>query len=115
MRVRCRRCSIDVRILLLGAYGFIGAEVARGLIQAGHIVTGFGRSREMGMRILPGIRWVEGDLNRLTDSDNWSPLLEEVDAVINASGALQDGGGDRLAAIQAGSIAALIVACERAT
>lgn len=101
-----------MRILLIGAYGFIGSGVARALLAAGHDVIGFGRSERTARHILPDIRWVIGDLNRMTRPQDWSAALSGIDAVVNASGALQDGGGDRLAAIQGNSISALIEACE---
>lgn len=103
-----------MRVLLVGAYGFIGSGIARSLISADHEVIGLGRSIAIGQRILPQIGWIAGDLNYMVRSSDWTSHLLHIDAVINASGALQDGGGDRLTRVQGESIAALIAACEEA-
>lgn len=103
-----------MKILLIGAYGFIGSAATGALAAAGHEVIGFGRSAKVGSRILPHIEWREGDLNHLANAALWSPFLEGIDAVVNASGALQSGGGDQLIATQGGAIVALIEACEAA-
>ena len=103
-----------MRVLVLGAYGLIGHAVVRGLVAAGHAVTGLGRSAERGGRLVPGIAWVEADLARLASAADWSPLLAGIDAVVNAAGALQDGPKDDVAAVQHRAITALIGACEAA-
>lgn len=101
-----------MRVLLIGAYGFIGSGVARALLAQGHEVIGLGRSERIARRILPDLEWIVGDLNRMARPQDWQAALHGIDAVINASGALQDGAGDRLATVQGTSIAALIEACE---
>ncbi|MFC3439955.1 SDR family oxidoreductase [Sphingobium rhizovicinum] len=101
-----------MRVLLIGAYGFIGSGVARALMAAGHEVRGVGRSRRAALRIFPDLRWHFADLNHMTRPADWAEALQGIDAVVNASGALQSGGGDRLDAIQGDSIRALIAACE---
>lgn len=101
-----------MRVLLIGAYGFIGSAIARRLNTDGHVVRALGRSRALGESRLPGLEWVEGDLNRMVSPADWAPLLVDIDAVVNASGALQSGSGDRLSAVQRDSIIALIAACE---
>jgi uncharacterized protein YbjT (DUF2867 family) len=52
------------------------------------------------------------DLSKLTTPETWMPHLSGIDAVVNASGALQDGSQDNLVAAQDTAIRALIVACE---
>ena len=103
-----------MRVLLIGAYGFIGSGIARRLVAKGHEVRAFGRDSAFGARSAPALEWVQGDLNRMTRAADWRDLLDGVDAVVNASGALQSGGGDRLDDIQGRSIIALIDACEEA-
>lgn len=103
-----------MRVLVLGAYGLIGAEIVRDFIQAGHDVLGFGRSANLGRRLVPEIAWIGGDLARMTRPEAWTAALAGVEAVVNASGALQDGAKDRLAASQSQAIGALIQACEAA-
>lgn len=102
-----------MRILVLGAYGFIGSEITRALLQRGHGVIGLGRDRNFGRRLLPEVLWIEGDLNNLVHSDDWLPILDEIDCVINASGLLQNGEGGSVRRVQQDSISALIQACER--
>jgi uncharacterized protein YbjT (DUF2867 family) len=58
--------------------------------------------------------WRAGDLRTLTTADDWAPLLASIDAVVNASGALQDGAKDTLALSQDQSIRSCIDACVRA-
>lgn len=101
-----------MRILLLGGYGFIGLEAARLLITRGHEVIAVGRDDEHGRRVLPQAQWRSADIATLNEPAKWAPLLDGVDAVVNASGALQDGLRDNLAAVQDVAIRALIAACE---
>ena len=102
-----------MRVLVLGGYGLIGSEVVRRLRADGLDVVGFGRSAAKGRRLAPAIDWVGADLETLTGEENWRPFLVGVDAVVNASGALQDGANDKLSASQDAAIRALIEACER--
>jgi uncharacterized protein YbjT (DUF2867 family) len=102
-----------MRILVLGAYGFIGLAVARRLREAGHDVVGLGRDSELSRRLLPEIAWIAADLTDLASEEAWLPHLRGIDAVVNASGVLQDGAGDDVAAVQSDAIQALIRACER--
>ncbi len=85
-----------MRILVLGAYGFIGLEASRRLVEAGHEVVALGRSPTYGRRVLPEALWRGADIGKLTDAKDWAPLVEDIDAVVNASGALQDGLRDNL-------------------
>jgi uncharacterized protein YbjT (DUF2867 family) len=100
-----------VRVLILGGYGFIGLAVARHLHAAGHDVTGLGRSRDTGQRLFPKIRWVSVDISSLQSPGQWHPYLENIDVVVNASGALQDGAKDDLSRVQDTAIVALVSAC----
>ncbi len=102
-----------MRVLLIGAYGFIGQAIARELLRAGHRVTGLGRSVRVGQRVLPQISWVARDLAEMDRPELWAPLLGNVDVVVNASGALQDSARDDLRATQERAIQTLIAACEQ--
>ncbi|MBX3431294.1 MAG: SDR family oxidoreductase [Hyphomonadaceae bacterium] len=103
-----------MRVLVLGAYGLIGSDVVRRLRADGLTVVGFGRSYAKGKRLAPNIDWVGADLATLTKPERWTPYLRGVDAVVNASGALQDGAIDRLEASQHEAIVALVNACVNA-
>lgn len=102
-----------MRVLILGGYGYIGLEAGRRLARA-HAVTALGRSLRFGERVLPEASWVGADIAALDAPDKWAPLLDGVEVVVNASGALQEGARDNLAAVQDTSIRALIIACEAA-
>ncbi|MDZ4760438.1 MAG: NAD(P)H-binding protein, partial [Alphaproteobacteria bacterium] len=103
-----------MRVLVLGGYGLVGLEIVRALREGGLDVAGFGRSVALGKRLTPGIAWLGGDLAQFTRPQDWAVSLEGIDAVVNASGALQDSFKDRLAVSQDASISALIAACEAA-
>ena len=101
-----------MRVLVLGAYGFIGSDVARALRLVGHEVTGLGRSAALGRSLVPDIAWIGADIATLSRPEDWRPILSGVEAVVNASGALQDGARDNLQAVQSQAICALIEACS---
>lgn len=103
-----------MNVLVLGAYGLIGLETSKALIQAGHSVTGLGRSAEHGRAALPAAQWIGADIAAMTDSADWRGHLAGIDAVVNASGALQDTPGQKLADVQCRAIKALVTACEEA-
>ena len=103
-----------MRVLLIGAYGFIGSEIARVAHRRGMTVVGLGRDIRLGARLLPDVKWVRGDLRDMAQPETWFPLLENIDTIVNASGLLQDGEGGSIAAVQFEAIRALIVAAERA-
>lgn len=89
-----------MNILILGATGFIGFELARQLAADGHHVTGMGRDARRAITRLPQVAWIRADLANLTEEKHWSVHLAGHDAVINCAGALQDGALDNLALVQ---------------
>lgn len=103
-----------MRVLLLGATGFIGSEIARALLVRGHAVTGLARNNDAASRLMPDLDWREGDLRKLTQREAWASLLLGADAVVNASGALQSGLRDNVDAVQSAAIRALVAACAQA-
>lgn len=100
-----------MRVLLLGATGFIGSAVLRRLLASGHAVTALGRNLDAARRRWPEAAWREGDLAVLTDPAAWQPHLVGIEAVINCAGALQDGARDDVAAVQSAAPRALFAAC----
>lgn len=104
-----------MRILILGGYGFIGAEIMRACAAAGFDCVGLGRSTATGERLVPGAKWIGADIARLDSAEKWAPHLAGIDAIVNAAGALQDGARDDLDAIHHRSIAALIEAAAKTT
>lgn len=101
-----------MKVFVLGAYGLIGTEVVRALVDAGHEVTGLGRDVAAAERRFPHVSFISADLSRLTRAQDWQPLIERFapDAIVNAAGALQDGARDDVARVQSAAIAALIAA-----
>ena len=87
------------RVLILGAYGLIGAEIARKLNARGHEVVALGRDLAVARRVLPGYRWGIRDLRALTRPEDWQPIVTEVDFLVNCAGALQQHLRDDLAEI----------------
>ncbi|MEQ8178930.1 MAG: SDR family oxidoreductase [Amphiplicatus sp.] len=101
-----------MRVLILGGYGLVGGEILRALSNAGFEIIGLGRDAELGRRLHPRPSWRSADIAALDTAEMWSPYLHDVDAIVNAAGALQNGGRDRLAALQETSIKACIAAAE---
>ncbi len=104
----------DMNVLVIGAYGLIGIGVTGRLLRDGHNITGLGRDIHTGQRVLPSIRWQSSDLRALTDTRDWLPFLEDIDTVVNCSGALQEGPDDDLEAVHHHAISALAKACASA-
>ncbi|MXO60329.1 NAD(P)H-binding protein [Altererythrobacter salegens] len=103
-----------MKILLVGASGFIGSAIAHALLADGHDIRAVGRDLAYGRRILPAAHWLSCDLRSMTQAADWMPLLEGIEVAINASGALQGGLRDDLVAAQDRAIRALAEACVAA-
>lgn len=103
-----------MKVLLLGATGFIGRHVAARLVSEGHAVVAAVRNVGSTTRRFPGIEAVRVDLNRMTTPADWTPLLSRIDAVVNCAGILQSGAGQSAHAIHTLAPIALFQACEGA-
>ena len=102
------------RILVVGAYGLIGAYVLARL-QARRIdIVAFGRDIEAAARRFPYARWIAGDMATMTRPEDWNEAITGVDAVVNCAGALQDGPRDDLEAVHVEGTLALYKACAAA-
>lgn len=101
-----------MRILVIGGYGLIGLAIAKRLHQDGHDIVGLGRSKFKGEALLPTAKWIGADLSKLTTAELWLPHLENIDAVVNAAGVLQNGFKDNVIRVQQDSVLALVRACE---
>lgn len=99
-------------VLIIGAYGLIGHGISMRLRADGCHVVGLGRDLQTAKRLLPGIPWLQHDLRDLCDEQSWLALLDNISAVVNCSGALQDGPDDDLEVIHHHAISALAMACK---
>jgi len=100
------------KVLVIGAYGFLGAEISRKLVASGYTVLGFGRNEREARRALPRIKWMIADLRDMATSNDWMNALEDVDAVVNCAGLLQDSGRETVADVHDRALSSLIEACE---
>lgn len=102
-----------MRILLLGASGFIGRELFAALAARGHAVVPVVRrpGSEPPFASTPALH---ADLARDVDPAAWMPRLAGIDAVVNCAGILQDRGAQSGADIHHRGPAALYRACESA-
>lgn len=90
-----------MNILLTGASGFIGRNIATALAAAGHQVTPVSRSN--------GI-----DFCHMLSPADWLPHLERVDAVINSVGIIGESGSQRFEPLHTLAPSALFRACSQA-
>ena len=103
-----------MRVLVTGGYGLIGSAVLARLHREGHELVGAGRDLQTARRRFPFCRWIEADFRKLTQPEDWAPLLADIDAVVNCVGVLQDGIRDDVRRVQADATIALFAACEAA-
>lgn len=101
-----------MRVLVLGASGFIGSAVAAHLAERGFEVRAGARRPDAARRLMPAFDWVAADFRSLTTPDAWRTLLTGIDAVVNCVGALQDGAGESLKLAHESGPTALFTACE---
>ena len=95
------------KVLVLGGYGLVGSEVMRYLDSLEYQVSGLGRSKESARKAAPDAEWIIRDISELTSPQDWAPIIQEFDAVVNCAGALQSGSHDDLKKIHTDAIGAL--------
>jgi uncharacterized protein YbjT (DUF2867 family) len=103
-----------VRILLIGANGFIGGRLLAGLRKRGHDVVAAVRNPETLRRRFPEIEAIAVDFNRDVSPETWRARLSGIDAAINCTGVLQASRGQDIEAIHATAPIALFEACVQA-
>ena len=81
-----------MRVLLLGATGFIGSGILRELLAAGHGVLALARSGSAAERLRRhGAEVVRGDLR---EPGHWAAAVRDVDAVIHAAATFSEDMGE---------------------
>lgn len=99
-----------MRVLVLGAGGFIGGAIVAALRRAGHDVVAAGRDAGRLRRRFADVAAI--DLRNCTAPGDWAPYLEGVDAVVNSAGLLQAPSAE-MNAVHRDAVAALAEACAR--
>nr|CAA6814493.1 MAG: Epimerase [uncultured Thiotrichaceae bacterium] len=89
-----------MKLLLTGASGFIGGHLRTALEAAGHELVHCSRSSGH-------------DFTQMLSADDWVPLLEGVDAVINAVGIIVETGQQSFDVLHRQAPSALFEACQQ--
>lgn len=105
-----------MRLLVVGANGFIGSAIVAAARASDIDVRGAVRDPDRLTSRFPGIEPFAVDLADAAAHDPayWEPALNDIDAVVFAAGVLQPRGRDAAWAIQVQAPDALYEACERA-
>ena len=78
-----------MRILVLGAGGFIGRQIVGSLLDAGHRVVGTVRSTDALSAAFPNAKFIAIDLAKALSVKDWQCHLADVDIIVNAAGVLR--------------------------
>jgi len=100
-----------MRILLVGATGFIGRHIGAALVRAGHEVVGCARNRHGAFKRYPHLGWMRADFATDVFKEAWLPRLMGFDAVVNAAGILREGARQSFEAVHYAGPRALFEAC----
>lgn len=101
-----------MRVLVTGAYGFIGAHIVAALSAADHEVICAVRHARVDSRF-PGLHAMACDMARDVHSADWTDRLDGIQAVINCAGILHERGADTFVAIHEQAPLALFHACQQ--
>jgi uncharacterized protein YbjT (DUF2867 family) len=101
------------RIAIIGATGLIGTSIGAALASRGFHLVKVARHVEGNALSQSGVVWKAADVGR-TSRVEWAVLLEDVTAVVNCAGALQDGPSDDLDNTHRSGLSELIAGCQAA-
>ena len=101
-----------MRVLIVGATGYIGRHVAAHLHGRGHAVVGVSRRRAAAFERYAGYGWIAGDLHRDLEPDAWRRRLYAFDAVVNCAGIARETSDASFETVHALGPSALYRACE---
>ena len=104
-----------MRVLVVGANGFIGSAIVAALRRAGMDVRGVVRDPAKLVQRFPGIEAAKADLRDKSawESGYWNEALTGVDAVVNAAGVLQPRRARDAWAVHLHAPDAIYAGCER--
>lgn len=100
-----------LRILVCGASGFLGTDIARALELRGHVVLRGVRNPALHQRQHPERQYVAVDFQRDQQAEAWFDRLQGVHAVVNAAGILRERGEQSFDALHVQGPIALFEAC----
>lgn len=100
-----------MRVLLLGATGFLGRHICAHLLEQGYEVVAAVRDVDSARRRFPGIETIRLDLNSMQSAADWMPHLHNLDAVVNCAGILQSSPGQSVRVIHETAPGAMFEAC----
>jgi uncharacterized protein YbjT (DUF2867 family) len=98
-----------MKVLLCGASGFIGQQLAQALRKAGHEVVATRSPASAGKGSGPAVNYAQD-----THMRDWLPRVQGMDAVINAVGVLRDTRQRPIQPVHEGTPKALFDACAEA-
>ncbi len=79
-----------MRVFITGASGFIGRHLVPVLLAEGHQITLCLHDRNRGNKYFPNCQAVEADFSKNLHSEDWLPLLQGQDAIINLVGIINE-------------------------
>ena len=100
-----------MRVLVTGAYGFIGSHIVAALLRAGHEPVAAVRPGRVGSA-LPGVPAIACDFSKDVDIASWRPRLQGIDAVVNCAGILREIGAASFQRVHVEVPLALYAACR---
>jgi uncharacterized protein YbjT (DUF2867 family) len=107
-----------LRVLVLGASGFVGRHVVARLLMRGHRVSAGlhaasdSRIDKAALRLPPQVAVIAADLAELQRAEDWHRCLAGIDAVVNCAGILQSTRQQSAKSVQETGPIALFDACR---